>query len=264
MSASRPVSERLALAVQLAHRAGRTALAGRRSGSIDVATKSSPTDLVTEFDTLSERTIVAGIVGAFPDDRIVGEEGADRPGSTGFEWHVDPIDGTSNFFYDLPVWAVSIGVVDALGPVAGAVYLPVLDETYTALRGQGALLNGRPIRATDSTDVSTSLVATGFAYDSESRTRHARVVADIIGRVRDIRRHGAASCDLCMVACGRVDAYFERGLHSWDLVAGQLIAEEAGALASDWSGGPITPDEVLVAAPGIHGGLIALLSGALP
>lgn len=258
------LAARLALAVDLAHRAGRAALEGRRSGRIETATKSTPTDLVTAYDTLSERTIVEGIIESFPDDGIVGEEGANRHGASGFVWHVDPIDGTSNFFYDLPVWAVSIGIVDGGGPVVGVVYLPVLDETFTALRGGGAHLNGRPVYASQSVEAATSLVATGFAYEPEARTDHARVVAGIIGKVRDIRRHGAASCDLCMVACGRVDAYFERGLHSWDLVAGQLIAEEAGAVASDWSGGDVTPDEVLVSAPGVHRALITLLSGALP
>ena len=258
------VTARAQLAERLARLAGDMALAGRRSGKVQASTKSSATDLVTEFDKASERIIVEGITTGFPDDAIVGEEGADSPGSSGITWHVDPIDGTSNFFYDLPVWAVSIGATDAAGPLLGAVYLPVLGEMYTASRSRGARLNGDAITVSGLRDASTSLVATGFSYDPSERTRHARLVAGIIGHVRDIRRHGAAAADLCMVACGRVDAYLEEGLHSWDLVAGHVIALEAGALATDWTGGPVSPRQVLVSTPGIHRDLITILAGALP
>lgn len=250
------------LAEELARRAGRMALEGRRSARVSATTKSSPTDMVTEFDTASERLIVEGLVTARPADAIVGEEGATRDGSSGITWHIDPIDGTSNFYFDLPMWAVSIGAVDARGPVAGAVYLPVLDEMYVAVRGAGATMNGRTIRASSAVTLATALVGTGFSYDSGRRANHARLVASIIGDIRDIRRFGAAAADLCLVASGRLDAFFEEGLSSWDLVAGQLIATEAGAIATDYSGADVTPAQVLVAAPGIHSSLVALLGSA--
>ena len=250
------------IAESLARSAGTMALAGRRSTTVSATTKSSPTDMVTEFDTASEALIVGGLAERRPDDAIVGEEGSHRPGTSGVTWHIDPIDGTSNFYFDLPMWAVSIGAVDATGPLAAAVYLPVLDEMFVAVRGEGATMNGLPIHASAADDLPTALVGTGFSYDSATRTAHARLVADIIGRVRDIRRFGAAAADLCMVACGRLDAYFEEGLNSWDLVAGQLVAAEAGAIATDYAGRPVTPAQVLVAAPGIHQALVALLGSA--
>lgn len=250
------------LAETLARRAGAMALAGRRGASVTASTKSSPTDMVTEYDTASERLIVEGLVAARPDDAIVGEEGAARGGTTGITWHIDPIDGTSNFFFDLPLWAVSIGAVDDEGPLAGAVYLPVLDEMYVATRGGGATMNGRTIRVSAADTLATSLVGTGFGYDSARRTAHARLVAEIIGRIRDIRRFGAAAADLCLVACGRLDAFFEEGLSSWDLVAGQLIATEAGAIATDYRGARVSPAQVLVSAPGIHASLVDLLGSA--
>lgn len=250
------------LAESLARTAGTSALAGRRRTTVSATTKSSPTDMVTEFDTASEALIVGGLTAQRPDDSIVGEEGSNRLGTSGVTWHIDPIDGTSNFFFDLPMWAVSIGAVDHSGPLAAAVYLPVLDEMFVAVRGEGATMNGRPIRASRADALATALVGTGFSYDSARRTAHAGLVADIIGRIRDIRRFGAAAADLCMVACGRLDAYFEEGLNSWDLVAGQLIATEAGAIATDYAGRPVTAAQVLVAAPGIHAALVALLGSA--
>lgn len=250
------------LAESLARRAGMMALSGRRNADVSATTKSTPTDMVTQFDTASERLIVEGLMDARPDDAIVGEEGTARDGSSGITWHIDPIDGTSNFFFDLPLWAVSIGAVDELGPLAGAVYLPVLDEMFVAARGGGATLNGRSIRVSNADTLSTSLVGTGFGYDSVRRTAHARLVADIIGHIRDIRRFGAAAADLCLVACGRLDAFFEEGLSSWDLVAGQLIAAEAGAIVTDYHGARVTPAQVLVAAPGIHASLVDLLRSA--
>ena len=256
----------LALAVDLAAQAGRLVLEGRRTGLGDVATKSSTTDLVTKFDKAAERLIVDGLTRHRPHDAVVGEEGADRAGTSGLSWFVDPIDGTTNYFYGIPQYAVSVGVADAQGMVAGAVVAPAMGETFTATRGGGAFLNDAPIRVNPLTDVATALVATGFGYVAERRAYQSRVVANLLPHIRDIRRPGAASLDLCWVACGRVDAYFEEDLNWWDMAAGELVAREAGAATSDYRGGPIQPGNLMACAPGIADDLRRLLAvaGAAP
>lgn len=246
------------LAAGLARRAGLIALEGRRGGDLGESTKSSPTDIVTRFDRLCEREIVDGLMDARPDDAIVGEEGASRTGTSGVAWHIDPIDGTANYFFGLPTWSVSVGACDAHGPLAGAVYLPVLDEMFTASRGGGAFLNGVRIAPRAVTAVADALLGTGFGYDPVARAAHGRTVANMVGRVRDIRRLGAASVDMCFVACGRLDAYVEGGLNSWDIMAAQLVLTEAGCLVTDFSGGPVTPAEVLAAPPSIHRAIMEL------
>jgi myo-inositol-1(or 4)-monophosphatase len=190
----------------------------------------------------------------------VGEEGAARDGTTGITWHIDPIDGTSNFYFDIPMWAVSIGAADDKGPLAGAVYAPALGEMFSAARGEGATLNGSPISVRDNTVLSDALVCTGFSYRVHERAAHAQRVARMVSEIRDIRRFGAAAIDLCFVACGRYDAYFEEHLHSWDLVAGQIVAEEAGAVVTDYAGRQVTPQQVLAAQPGIRHDLISLIA----
>ena len=177
-------------------------------------------------------------------------------------WHIDPIDGTANYFFGLPTWSVSVGACDADGPLAGAVYLPVLDEMFTASRGGGAFMNGTRISPRGVTAVADALLATGFGYDPSARAAHGRTVANMVGKVRDIRRLGAASVDMCFVACGRLDAYVEGGLNSWDIMAAQLVLTEAGCLVTDFSGGPVSPAEVLAAAPSIHGGIMELHDAA--
>jgi myo-inositol-1(or 4)-monophosphatase len=147
--------------------------------------------------------------------------------------------------------------------VVGAVMVPPLDELYTAVLGRGALRNGRPVRASSTTDPALALIGTGFTYSAPARVDQAEVVARLIGAVRDIRRLGSAAVDLCMVACGRLDAYFERHLNSWDAAAGELIAREAGAITSDFSGGDPRPGELFVAAPGLHAALLTELRSAL-
>lgn len=241
-------------------------IAARDGGGLGEFTKSTATDMVTRFDRAAEEVIVAAIRSDRPDDAIIGEEGADQPGTTGLAWHVDPIDGTTNFVYDLPTWACSVGVTfDGVG-VAGAVYAPMVDELYAAsIEPDGAAtatLNGRPISASTATDPALALVATGFAYRAETRAAQARRFAFLAGELRDIRRFGAASYDLCLVASGRVDAYYETGLNSWDMVAGDVICRAAGARTSDWSGGPVRPAELLAAAPGLHQALLDLLARA--
>jgi len=254
-----------ALAERLAVDAGELALDGRRRLGVGRTmhhdTKSSATDPVTEFDRAAEDLIVDGLGRERPDDAIVGEEGAARTGSTGLEWHVDPIDGTVNYVYDLPAWCTSVAVVDADGPLAGAVFAPVAGELFSAARGQGATLDGVPISCSRADELSTALVATGFSYLPERRSLQAARMVRLITQVRDVRRFGSAALDLCMVGAGRVDAYFEEHLNSWDLAAGVLVAAEAGATTSDLEGGAAGPHATVAAAPGIHGALVAAVVG---
>ena len=245
-----------ALADRLARAAGELALAqaaairsGGGDGSRgDAATKSSPTDLVTAADRAAEALIIEGILTARPHDGIAGEEGGSRAGTSGVVWHIDPIDGTTNYVYGIPAFAVSIGVEADGELVAGAVFHPSRGCMYHAVRGGGAWRDGERLHASPLTDLATALVATGFAYRPERRRHQAGVLAEVLPRIRDIRRFGSAALDLCAVASGEVDAYWEQGLNHWDLAGGTVIAREAGALVGNLRGGP--PDTgCLLAAP---------------
>lgn len=255
------------LAEDLARAAGTAALAGRRGLPVGQPpahdTKSSVTDPVTEFDRAAEAYIVDQLRRLRPDDAIVGEEGAADSGTSGIEWHIDPIDGTANFLYDLPAWCTSVAAVRSDRPItdaiAGAVYVPVTDEMFSAHAGGGATLNSTTISASKAVAVSMSLIGTGFSYLEERRVVQADRIRSLLPQVRDIRRYGSAAIDLAFVACGRLDAYFEEHLNSWDMAAGLLIASEAGAAVSGFDGG--YPDErsAVAAAPGIHAALLAAI-----
>jgi myo-inositol-1(or 4)-monophosphatase len=255
-------AELLALAERLAADAAALALAGRRRGVSSVGTKSTATDMVTEFDRASEALIVSGVRAARPGDAIVGEEGTADGGTSGITWYVDPIDGTTNFLYDLPGWAVSVAAADGDGMLVGVVAVPTLGETFTAVRGAGARRNGEPIAVGTEARLAHCLVATGFGYAPDRRRRQAELLARVLPQVRDVRRFGAASVDLCHVACGRLDAYYEEGLGPWDLAGGALVAREAGAVTIDFAGGPARPEEALVAAPAIAEALRRVLVAA--
>ena len=255
-------SELRQLAADLAVRAGALISEARRSGAGLVDTKSTATDMVTEYDRASERLIVESLRAARPDDAIVGEEGTADEGSSGISWLIDPIDGTTNFLYGLPGYAVSIAAADHNGALAGAVYVPATAELFSAARGRGATLNGDAIHCSTNGNIATALVATGFSYHPQLRERHMRRLQEMIGRIRDIRRFGAAAPDLCYVAAGRVDAYFEEHLGPWDLAAGELIAREAGCITGDFSGDPVRPAQVLVANPAIFESMRALINWA--
>ncbi len=216
------------------------------TGTGVVDAKSSPTDLVTQFDRASEQLITDELQRLRPRDGIIGEEGTSRIGESGVTWLVDPIDGTTNFFYNLAGYAVSIAAMDEHGALAGAVYLPVTDELFSAARGHGATLNGATIRCGSTSDLSQVLLATGFSYQRERRIPQAQRMVTVLGEIRDIRRLGAAAADLCFVAAGRVDAYFEENLGPWDCAAGLLIAAEAGCVCTDLNGDPARPAEILV------------------
>jgi fructose-1,6-bisphosphatase/inositol monophosphatase family enzyme len=248
-----------ALAERLAREAGQMVRAGRVAGITGTATKSSRTDMVTEFDRAAEALIVDGLRRARPDDAIVGEEGTDAAGTSGIRWLIDPIDGTTNFLYGLPGFAVSVAALDDDGALAGAVYVPVTDEMFSAAVGAGATLGGQAIRCGTTTDLADALVATGFSYLPERRRTQAARLGSLLPSVRDIRRLGAASVDLCYVAAGRFDAYFEQWLGPWDIAAGELIAREAGCRSGAFDGGPAGPSELLVAAPQLFDQMVGLL-----
>ncbi|MDH4278607.1 MAG: inositol monophosphatase [Acidimicrobiia bacterium] len=227
---SEPVerSRLLELAVALARVAGDTARDMRSEVLGSVEAKSSPTDLVTVADAAAEQIIVDGIRSERPADAIIGEEGASRDGTSGLTWQVDPIDGTTNFVYGLPAWSVSIAVASADHTEVGVVYNPVNDELYTATRGGGAFLNARPIQVNEQGDLALSLIGTGFSPHSGVRRVQAGIAMSVLPLIRDYRRFGSAALDLCAVACGRIDGFYETGLNIWDYAAGALMVEEAG------------------------------------
>jgi myo-inositol-1(or 4)-monophosphatase len=298
--------ELLVIAVGAALEAGQ--LLASKEGRVEVAaTKSSPTDVVTEMDGRAEELIRARILVARPDDAILGEEGGQIDGviDAPVRWVVDPLDGTVNYLYGLHDWAVSIAAEvagaadgraadgdaragDARGGeigraaggdvgrriVAGAVYVPMRGELFTAVRGEGAWLESSrgsgtpgesaipdstferiPLRCRPGVPLDRALIATGFGYRAERRTVQGEVVAALLPRIRDIRRNGVASVDLCAVAAGRLDGYYERGLNYWDYAAGALIAAEAGAVVGDSRGGPPSTSMTVAAGPGLFGPL---------
>ena len=250
----------LALATDLAREAGALALS-MRQGVEQLTTKSSPTDVVTAADQAVERLLLTALEARRPHDGVLGEEGAARLGTSGTRWVLDPIDDTVNYLYAIPHWAVSIGVEDAEGRAVGVVFDPSKDELWQAVRGGGSLLNGTTIRCSMVTDLSQTLVGTGFGYDERRRRAQAAVLPQLLPTVRDIRRLGAGSLDLCAVAAGRLDAYYEQGLAPWDLSAGGLIATEAGARVEGLRGRPAGADLVLAAGPGVFAQLHDLLVG---
>ncbi|MEX0835096.1 MAG: inositol monophosphatase family protein [Nitriliruptor sp.] len=225
----------LQLAIDVAVAAGTLLadFAGRRRDGADIGveTKSTATDPVSEADRAAERLIAERLLTARPDDGLLGEEGqAPRAGTSGYRWVVDPLDGTVNFLYDRPAWCVSIACEDDRGSVVGVVHAPVLGETWVAERGGGArrLEDDRPLQVSSVSTLAQALVATGFAYDADVRAQQGTEGADLVARVRDVRRDGSAALDLAGVAAGRVDGYLEHGLQPWDLAAGSLLVTEAG------------------------------------
>jgi myo-inositol-1(or 4)-monophosphatase len=250
--------ELLALAMSIAREAG--ALIADRGAATVVGTKSSSTDVVTATDKATEALIVRRLRETRPDDSVLGEEGgAQGSSASGVRWLVDPIDGTVNYLYGIPQYAVSLAAeVDGLVMV-GVVLDPVKDELYASIAGGGARCNGHPIRCSDETELGQALVATGFSYDADRRARQAAVLPRLLPAVRDIRRLGAAALDLCWVACGRYDGYYEKALNPWDVAAGTLIAREAGALVTALDGGEPSGDFLVAAAPGVHEALRELL-----
>lgn len=196
------------------------------------STKSSETDLVTEADQWSEERIVERLSDARPQDEIVSEEGRRVTGTSGVRWLVDPIDGTTNFVHGYPGFSVSIAAEIDGYPIAGVIVDPILNEVFAAAHGKGATRNGQRIQVSSLTDLSRALVATGFGYQRDHRRRQAEQLVDILPNIGDIRRMGGAALDLASVACGRVDAFFEKGLAAWDVAAGRVLLAEAGGIGN--------------------------------
>jgi myo-inositol-1(or 4)-monophosphatase len=245
----------LELAVDLAREAGGLLLGRFREKARDVDVKSSATDMVSAADRDAETLIRRALKTARPEDGLLGEEGSRRESASGRQWIVDPLDGTTNFLYGFPQWAVSIALEDELG----VVYDPVRDELFSAVRGEGAMLNGSELRIPAPPPLSTALIATGFGYDAERRDKQGQVLSRVVRRIRDIRRAGAAALDLCWLAAGRLDGYYERGLGAWDWAAARIVVHEAGGAVAD-----LEPDPHGLAAahPSLLPDLLDLLADA--
>jgi myo-inositol-1(or 4)-monophosphatase len=255
MSAAFDLDEILALAISVAESAGAWLM--QRPEVLDVHQKTSAVDFATQMDHASEKLIVERLLAARPNDGIIGEEGASRPSKSGLTWVIDPLDGTVNYFYGLPGWNVSIAAKDETGVLAGAVFAPSVNTLWSARRGGGAFQNGLPIHCNDPIALNRALISTGFSYDLGLREEQAVRIHRLIPQIRDLRRIGAAAVDLCHVAAGMVDGYFEATLNEWDLAAGGLIAQEAGAIVTGRHGGEPNHEMVIAAGPALHAQLMA-------
>jgi myo-inositol-1(or 4)-monophosphatase len=266
------VDDLLATAIEAARAAGQLLWEGRQTG-YHVATKSTATDMVTAMDRAAEQTIVAVLARRRPHDAVVGEEGAARAGTSGIRWLVDPLDGTTNYLYDIPAWSVSIAAEQQGAVVAGVVGDPTHRELFTAARGRGAWLwtdgESEPRRLRRDGEqgrvplhLATALVGTGFSYTADRRAQQAAVLAYILPRVRDIRRLGSAALDLCAVAAGRLDSYYEAGTQAWDRAAGLLVAAEAGCWVGGHGDDPPSAELSATAAPAIAADFRRLLAEA--
>ena len=235
-------------------------LRDERPRDLIVESKSTPMDSVTEMDRGAESRLVNTLLGARPTDGFLGEEGGERLGTSGGRWGVDPLDGTVNYLYRIPMWSVSVAAEINDESVLGIVVVPEYDEAYVGIKGHGAWLIRHALtepswveqlQVRECEDVATAMVATGFGYSAQRRQEQAAVVLSLAGQVRDFRRMGCATVDFCWLARGRLDAYYERGLNRWDVAAGALIAAEAGAIVTGlWGENP--HEETMVAAvPGI-------------
>jgi myo-inositol-1(or 4)-monophosphatase len=259
------VSERESLR-KLAEEIARAAGAIQRERyetALDVRTKTASIDLVTEVDHACEALIVERIRAARPRDAILAEEGGggEQDGAS-WRWVIDPLDGTMNFAHGYPRFCVSIGVQREGRGEIGVVYDPLLDELYAAVRGEGATRNGRPLRVSKVAELGKALLATGFAYDvHKSFDDNLDHFARFVKRARGLRRDGSAALDLCYVAAGRFDGFWELKLHAWDVAAGNLMVEEAGGRTSDFSGRPSSGDgrETLASNGLLHDVMLALL-----
>jgi myo-inositol-1(or 4)-monophosphatase len=267
----RLISDLVALAERVAREAGELILGGERERSgrrpeVE-STKSSPTDVVTAMDRAVEDLLRGRLTQARPGDGLLGEEAGLQPGDTGFTWVLDPIDGTVNYLYRMPAYAVSVALVagDPTVPggwqsLAGCVHQPATGATWTAGLGQGARLDGRPLRLAAPPELAQALIATGFGYRVARRVGQARVLTGVLPLVRDIRRIGSAALDLCGVATGTVDAYYERGVNVWDIAAASLVLSEAGGVLRGLRGGPAGPQMVVAAGESLCATLAGLLA----
>jgi myo-inositol-1(or 4)-monophosphatase len=255
-------AELLALAEDIARETGAHLREAFRRGGLSVSAKSSPTDMVSEADEAAEALIRGRLADARPQDAILGEEEGDTPGTSGVRWVVDPLDGTTNFLFGLPQWAVSVACEDEHGRLAGTIYDPMRDELWSAHRDGPATCNGTPVFGSRQEDLAQALVVTGFGYDAAVRRRQGEIVAGLLPRVRDVRRLGAAALDLAWVAAGRMDAFYERGIKDWDRAAGDLLCIRAGLELVELPAEGAMPAGLLVAPPALIEPLRALVADA--
>jgi myo-inositol-1(or 4)-monophosphatase len=241
------VSDDLELAERAARAAGDVLMSWFGRTPQGLGSKTSVTDPVSDADREAERMIRELLTRERPDDGLVGEEGSRNPSTNGRTWIVDPLDGTVNFLYGLRTWGVSIALQDQHGLAVGVVHNPVDDECFTAQRGEGAAMNGTAIHVTECAQLGQAMVGTGFSYEARRRAEQAKLLVELLPRVRDIRRPGAAALDLAYVAAGRLDAFYERGLKRWDEAAGMLLVREAGGVVEELPGEP--PVRVAAATP---------------
>ncbi len=230
----------------------------------EIAVKGTAVDWVTQFDQQAETLIVSRLRAAFPDHTLVGEEGGTTAGSSAYTWHIDPLDGTTNFAHGFPVFCVSLALVEGTRPLLGVIYDPLREECFTAVAGQGAWLNGRRLHVSQADSLIRSLLATGFPYDRHT-AEHDNVaqMARFLKKAHGIRRAGAAALDMAYVAAGRLDGYWEFKLKSYDVAAGVLLVQEAGGQVTDMDGRAvqIAPEMALVASNGrIHAAMLAVLA----
>ncbi len=247
--------ELVSLAEEVARSAG--ALLMQRPDSFTFTEKSSAVDFATQMDQQAEALIVKSLLAARPDDGIIAEEGAAQQSKSEVTWVIDPLDGTVNYLYGLPGWNISIAAKNQDGVIAGVVFAPTINSLWKATKEGGAFLNNKLIKCNDPVNLNLALIATGFSYDLELRKEQGARIQKLIPQIRDLRRNGAAAVDLCYVAMGAVDAYFESSLKEWDFAAGGLIATEAGAVISGRTGGAPDGDMVVCAGPSLHAQLLA-------
>ena len=252
-------SELLALAAATAREAGDQLRVAFARTDLVFSAKSTPTDPVSEADHAAEALIRERLTAARPGDGILGEEEGDAAGTSGVRWVVDPLDGTVNFLFGIPQWAVSIAAEDEHGTIAGVVYDPMRDELWSVERDGPARCGDTVLEGSRQTDLAHAMFATGFGYESEVRAIQGATIARILPCVRDIRRLGSAALDLAWTAAGRYDVFYERGLKTWDLAAGALLCRRAGMEVVILEPAPPLPSGVLVAAPALVGPVRALL-----
>ncbi|MDO9485096.1 MAG: inositol monophosphatase family protein [Actinomycetota bacterium] len=235
-------------------------LRDERPSALQVDTKSTAVDAVTEMDRGAEALLITRLLGSRPQDGFLGEEGGERPGTSGVRWVVDPLDGTVNYLYRIPMWSVSVAAEIDEQSVIGIVVAPEFDEAFVGIAGAGAwLVRGalsgpqsvEPMAVGECATLEMAMVATGFGYSSQRRQEQAAVMLAMAGQVRDFRRMGGAAIDFCWLARGRLDGYYERGLARWDVAAGALIAQEAGAQISGLWGESVYEETMVAAVPGI-------------
>jgi myo-inositol-1(or 4)-monophosphatase len=253
------LTSELEAALSAARRAGEVLRAG--FGTEHAITYKGEVDLVTEIDEEAERVIREELSGTFPSYGMLAEEGGELAGEADARWIVDPLDGTTNYAHGLPIFCVSVALERAGEVVLGVVHDPIGDETFVAYQGRGATLNGEPIKVSDTDELIRALIATGFPYDRAEMPEALELFGRFAATTRGMRRLGSAALDLCYVASGRIDGYYERGIWPWDLAAGSVILQEAGGKLTNYRGDALDLDgrEIVASNGGLHPSIMRLM-----